>query len=241
MGRISDILKTNMKLEVDDIKSKMNENEKLYWEGVKKEVKKLPPSYPIENVKRAFGFWSSSSLVNGEFKIDDHNSNIINLLNIYFAQDGNLMRSKFPQYSINKGLLITGKCGTGKTLLLKIYQKIVRNLPLQAFQTVSSNKVVRHYDESGSEALKTYIERKMMFDDFGSENKGKHYGKDEEVFKTILEERYNLFIDNGLKTYLTSNLSLSHIGQRYGDRVNSRIHEMFNIIVLGGNDRRLIK
>lgn len=239
MGRISDILKTNMKLDIEEMKAKMNETEKQYWEEVKKDVKKLPDSYPIENVKKAFSFWSKSSLVNGEFIVDKHNSNIIKLLNIYFAQDGNLMKSIYPQYSINKGLLITGKCGTGKTLILKIYQKIVQNLPLQAFQIVSSNKVVGDYDESGSQALKMYIERKMMFDDFGSENKGKHYGKDEEVFKTILEERYNVFIDKGLKTYLTSNLSLSQIGQRYGDRVNSRIHEMFNIIVLDGNDRRI--
>ena len=239
MGRISDILKTNMKLDIEEMKAKMNETEKQYWEEVKKDVKKLPDSYPIENVKKAFSFWSKSSLVNGEFIVDKHNSNIIKLLNIYFAQDGNLMKSIYPQYSINKGLLITGKCGTGKTLILKIYQKIVQNLPLQAFQIVSSNKVVGDYDESGSQAIKMYIERKMMFDDFGSENKGKHYGKDEEVFKTILEERYNVFIDKGLKTYLTSNLSLSQIGQRYGDRVNSRIHEMFNIIVLDGNDRRI--
>ena len=148
------------------------------------------------------------------------------------------MREHFPQYSTRKGLLICGKCGTGKTMLLKIYKEIIKNLRTQAFKMTSTNAVVRQYDESGSEALKMLLKGRWMFDDFGTENMGKHYGKDEEVMRTIIEERYIEFIDNGLPTYLTTNLSISQISQRYGDRVSSRIKEMFNIILLGGDDRR---
>jgi DNA replication protein DnaC len=174
-----------------------------------------------------------------QFIIDDNNIKLLKFLKYYFVQHEKTMTEKYPNYSINKGLFITGKCGTGKTLLMKIFKNIVCQHTGLAFSIKSSNEVVREFDKHGSVALEPFIKRKYLFDDFGSENKGKHYGKDEEVFKTILEERYNQFIDFDLKTHLTSNLTLNQIKERYGQRVYSRIHEMFNIVVLDGNDRRL--
>mgnify|MGYP003632026089 CR=1 FL=1 len=238
MGRISDIIKQNMKIEVEEFKTEITNKEKNYWIEVKKDKPPPPDCFSYENMQRGFKFWAKSSLTNNEYIIDDNNRNIIKLLNIYFSKNDKLMEENFPQYSTRKGILICGKCGTGKTLLLKIYKEIVKNLKSQAFRIISSNQIVREFDEHGSQSLKKYIDYRFMFDDFGSENIGKHYGKDEEVFKTLLEERYNLFIDKKTPTYLTSNLSLSQIKNRYGDRVASRINEMFNIIVIGGNDRR---
>lgn len=238
MGKISDIIKANMKIDVEQYKKEITDKEKDYWKEVAKEKPPPPDCFSYDNLKRGFKFWSTSSLTNHDFVIDDHNKNVIRLLNIYFSKNDILMKNDFPQYSTRKGLLIVGKCGTGKTMLLKIYKEIIKNIKSQAFRIITANEVVRNFDESGSQALKMYLSHRIMFDDFGSENIGKHYGKDEEVFKTIIEERYNLYIDKGLPTYLTSNLSMSQIQHRYGDRVSSRIKEMFNVILLTGNDRR---
>lgn len=238
MGRISDIIKSNMKMDLEKTKRVLTDKEKEYWKEVKKERPRPADCYNYENVKRGFKFYSNSSLTNHDFTLDDDNKNIIKLLCIYFSKDDNLMIQNFPQYSTRKGLLIAGNCGTGKTLMMRLFKEIVKNLTSQAFRMTSTNAVVREYDESGSQALKMYLKGRWFFDDFGSENMGKHYGKDEEVFKTIIEERYNQFIENGMQTYLTTNLTISQIKNRYGDRVASRINEMFNVIMMGGNDRR---
>lgn len=238
MGRISDIIKSNMKLDVDKTKRVLTDREREYWKEVKKENPRPADCFSYENVKRGFKFYANSSITNYKFNYDDENKNVIKLLCIYFSKDDNMMIKNFPQYSTRKGLLIAGNCGTGKTLIIKIFKEIVKNLTSQAFKMTSTNEVVRNYDENGSKALKMYISSRFVFDDFGSENMGKHYGKDEEVFKTIIEERYNKYIESGLTTYLTTNLTITQIKNRYGDRVASRINEMFNVILLGGHDRR---
>lgn len=227
-----------MKMEVEQFKNVITDNEREYWKEVAKDKPTPPDCFSFENVERGFKFWSNSALTNNNFIIDDNNKNVIRLLNVYFSKDDLLMQKHFPQYSTRKGLLIVGKCGTGKTLMLKIYKRIIQNIRSQVFKIVTANEVVREYDETGSQALKMHLSHRIMFDDFGSENIGKHYGKTEEVFKTIIEERYNLFINKRVPTYLTSNLSLSQIKNRYGDRVSSRINEMFNVIVMTGDDRR---
>ena len=234
MGRISDILKTNMKIELENVQSKMNDKEREHWQKVNDEPHKSKP-INLKYVRNAFKHYTSQK---ESFTIDEHNKNVIKLMAIYFSQNSQELKTNFPKYSINKGLLLTGNCGTGKTLLFNIFKKVVQYSPEMAFSTTSSKRVVSDYDTKGSESLNQYTTRKYLFDDFGSENKGKHYGKDEEVFSTILEERYINFQENGLKTHLTSNLTIKQIKDRYGDRVYSRLFEMFNIIVLEGNDRR---
>ena len=46
----------------------------------------------------------------------------------------------------------------------------------------------------------------------------------------ILLSRYDLFIHRRMLTHLTTNLSASEIEQAYGNRVRSRMREMFNLI-----------
>ena len=45
-------------------------------------------------------------------------------------------------------------------------------------------------------------------------------------------DRYEHFVRNGLQTHLTTNLDLSEIDTVYGSRVASRMHEMFNFVIL---------
>ena len=46
----------------------------------------------------------------------------------------------------------------------------------------------------------------------------------------ILLSRYDLFVHHGMMTHLTTNLSASEIEQAYGNRVRSRMREMFNLV-----------
>ena len=83
----------------------------------------------------------------------------------------------------------------------------------------------------------------MMFDDLGAEKNMAYYGNTVNVMQEILLDRYEHFVRNGLQTHLTTNLDLSEIDSVYGTRVASRMHEMFNFVMLGGDknakDRRI--
>ncbi len=56
----------------------------------------------------------------------------------------------------------------------------------------------------------------------------------------ILLSRYDHFISNHMHTHATSNLSASELEEYYGNRVRSRMREMFNLIAFdsGAKDKR---
>ena len=57
----------------------------------------------------------------------------------------------------------------------------------------------------------------------------------------ILLSRYDLFVSKGIPTHLTTNLSASEIEDKYGNRVRSRMREMFNLVAFDKNagDKRV--
>ena len=46
----------------------------------------------------------------------------------------------------------------------------------------------------------------------------------------ILLSRYDLFLSNRIKTHATTNLNAKELEERYGNRVRSRMRELFNLV-----------
>ena len=67
------------------------------------------------------------------------------------------------------------------------------------------------------------------FDDLGTETTSKYFGNDCNVMAEILLTRYDLFKEKGIITHLTTNLSATEIESQYGNRLRSRMREMFNL------------
>ena len=71
------------------------------------------------------------------------------------------------------------------------------------------------------------------------------YGNKVNVIEEIILDRYDLFRKHHLITHITTNLDVEDIKEKYGERVLSRMYEMFNFIILGGDknatDRRMNK
>ena len=59
---------------------------------------------------------------------------------------------------------------------------------------------------------------------------GRHFTADCNVMGELLISRYELFPATGIKTHITTNLTATVLENRYGDRVRSRMREMFNLI-----------
>lgn len=93
--------------------------------------------------------------------------------------------------------------------------------------------------QSGYEILEKYSNgnlshdirtpKSYCFDDLGTETTSKYFGNDCNVMAEILLTRYDLFKEKGIITHLTTNLSATEIESQYGNRLRSRMREMFNL------------
>lgn len=221
---------------------------------ISKLIQKIQADTLLENriITRNFNYIYHSNLIKEiagkNFDFDDKNKNVFKLL-LYYFNGSSIFESMFPneKYSLRKGLMLIGNVGTGKTDVLKIYQKYCNftNFPARSFIIVDIREVSNYFQSCGNIDMYTYNNnnsrniRNYCFDDLGSENDTiKYYGTDySPVFELILD-RYNIFCKYKKVTHFTTNLGLDSIHDRYGERIYDRMKEMLNIIVMSGKSRR---
>ncbi len=85
-----------------------------------------------------------------------------------------------------------------------------------------------------------YLPNVYCFDDVGTERPMQYYGNDCNVMGEILLGRYDHFVKKGMLTHITTNLSASKLEELYGNRLRSRMREMFNLVAFSvdSNDKR---
>lgn len=215
-------------LDVAQTEKNARERERKYWESVNQEKENRFEFLDYETLKPYFK--SSYKARNGVvFQETDDNVELIDKLCMYFAND-----PKFDQYgSRDKGLLIQGPVGCGKTSIMKAFQ----NIGFRSFGIIECKELERQYDQKGFGSLEKYYSIKLdwekrehgwLFDDLGWESKGKHYGKETNVMEEVLEAINHRVIWRCF--HVTSNDSLDSLSEKYGDRIMSRMKMMFNQI-----------
>jgi len=157
------------------------------------------------------------------------------ILYCYFIQDQNA--GAIIGLDINKGLLMSGPVGCGKTTLMNLLPS--SNWHKIKYETIPTRNIVNNFNEAGFEVLKKYKDTKdYCFDDLGLEPTGCHNTKYYNVMGGILLSRYDIYknertpvlsLSKG-KTHITTNLNAEELEARYGSRVRSRLREMFNLI-----------
>ncbi len=184
-------------------------------------------------------------LYNPNFKVYAEDYEIIFKLLIYFLKD----ETSTEKYnlSLRKGILISGPVGCGKTSLMNL---VKLTLPQeQRYIVKSCREVSFEFIQDGYTVIRKYsthsfnkdISKTYCFDDLGTENNLKYYGNDCNVMAEILLSRYDLFVSRKMLTHITTNLSSSEIEELYGERVRSRMREMFNLIAFSesAKDKRV--
>ena len=58
----------------------------------------------------------------------------------------------------------------------------------------------------------------------------KYFDNETNVMAEILLSRYDLLINRKIQTHITTNLSTTELEAAYGNRVRSRMRQMFNLI-----------
>jgi DNA replication protein DnaC len=164
-----------------------------------------------------------------EYCIDGSNKNVLNQL--FYYTIGNA--EKFNG-DINKGIMLVGGFGTGKTTLIRVFGEMFSMFFNKNVTFISSQEVCEVV--KGEEfALNFYEKRPIIIDEIGRENKSiLVYGTERLPISELLVLRYN----SKALTFGTSNLGLEDLSLYYGSYIGERLLEMFNFIELTGSSRR---
>lgn len=181
------------------------------------------------------------------YKIHDIDRSPILKLLAYFLQDKAIVED--DGLDLRKGVLVTGPVGCGKSSIVKILRKMTarpQHLRLYACREVALDYALKGHEVILSHSRNAYypytvVPRTHIYDDLGLEGLVKYWGNDCNVMAEILLSRYDMFLSTGMITHVTTNLNSSEIEAVYGNRLRSRMREMFNLIAFDFNslDKRL--
>ncbi|WP_319503286.1 ATPase [uncultured Draconibacterium sp.] len=192
--------------------------------------------------------YQGKQIFGSHFYIDPLDHSLIHDLLIYAIGDKETARKR--NLDLNKGILLTGPVGCGKTSIMMLIRYFFP--PDKKYRIKSTRKISFEFESDGFKVIERYAPESEVkntklrapnyfFDDLGVEQVQKHFGNECDVIGEILLSRYDLFITDRIMTHITTNLSASEIEQRYGNRVRSRIRAMFNLMAFskGSEDKRI--
>lgn len=163
----------------------------------------------------------------GGYEINKQNEQILYKLCMYFSNSPEL-----DQSILRKGIMLVGNAGSGKTTIMRIFSQIV------PFSMLYVDSICDNVRKEGQEAIDRLYSRphdEFCYDDLGSEQKIKFYGSQMDVMHDVIIKRCRNLVMHGTRTHFTTNMSMGEISKLYDLRVESRLNEMCNVLVLGGN------
>lgn len=215
---------------------KAKEHADKYWEEINKPIQ----FQRWDNEHLKVKFLSQYVADNGRhFLLDQWSTPILEALCLYFTNDERF-EALDASFSLKKGIMIQGNVGSGKSSLMKIFAVNQQ----KSFRFVSCSNVAREYSEGGYKVVSKYMRpltnsnRQLFFgqellgwcfDDLGFEAEGKHYGKASNIMTELLQAIYDEQELRGM-VHVTTNLTAKDIDTMYGNRIRSRMREMFNVL-----------
>lgn len=171
---------------------------------------------------------------NKVFAIDKNNEIIIEQLYLYATNN--------PAFEgdLSKGIMLQGKYGCGKTVVLETYSllhnHIVRQFSLN-YPILTFIKSVELQEQIIAQSAIAFARRPLIIDEFGRESKTvMDYGN---VMRPM-SELLSLRSDAGTLTHGTTNFTLPSLSANdfYGGMIGDRLKVMFNFITVKGESRR---
>lgn len=196
-------------------------------------------------------------LNNKEFIINDKSKEFVFTTIYYFLRENNFNNSPCVYKtnncipSLDKGLLIVGSFGVGKTTILKTIVSIIEKLslnfheyPVRMHNTIN---IVEEFEDNLSnfrnDTINKYSKGFRIFDDVKNEREASNFGKvnlfkeilykrcETKNFRTIILCNYDSDFPNDMNAAIES-------FARYGDRNYDRLFEAFNFVEFRGLSNR---
>jgi DNA replication protein DnaC len=161
--------------------------------------------------------------------IDDNNKDILGNLKYWLFNDEKCI------FDLNKGILLLGPVGCGKTLILetfcKLYNRIAKKI-ISPLIMITNSRVLR------KEIIvdpQQHNRRHLYIDDLGKEpNHVNNYGTDEKPIAELFYYRSRCKVF----TFGTANYNLESFAKFYGTSTVDRFKDIFNIVELKGESKR---
>lgn len=174
-----------------------------------------------------------------KFRIFDEDRATILKLLCWFFRDAAVAEKE--GLCLDKGILLTGPPGCGKSAIMKIISTICD--PPRKFTIKSSPRIVLEFAAEGYKAIDRYAVRSfcldqnprtVCFDDLGGECDMLNYEVHFNSLARILSFRYEMFMEHKMITHITTNLDNAGLEDYYGPGFRRCLSQLFNQVAFPG-------
>ena len=147
------------------------------------------------------------------------------------------------KYSLNKGFLLVGNPGSGKTQLMQAFSEWTTFIEKRPFKMCYTKEVADEVvKQKDLKAIDKFKYGSFCYDEIGHEiGLTKLWGNAVNLFGDLFEfrSRYPNLISHGTSNRTMNRDEDTNLYSIYGERVYSRFHQMFNIVSYNGKDYRI--
>lgn len=228
-------------LDREQILQRANSNKNYdLWQKNQREKEKKEEKEKLEALRQKytanfmfkFMLWTSDKIYGKKLIVNDDTKKLITAICFFLSNDARFETEL--GFSFQKGLLIRGISGLGKTHILKCVEKNELNPIL----ILSMIEITDEIKSEGEFEIRMNGNKLIYLDDVGTEEPTvNHFGTKISFFKNFIE---NYYLRNRIynKLIISTNNNFAEIEQKYGFRVRSRMKDMFNVINVTGQDMR---
>ncbi len=150
----------------------------------------------------------------------------------------------------SKGIFLSGRTGVGKSALFRIFQKMFLGTKRQFRKVTSKQLMDDAMDRQIGEQWVHEFYGKLMLDDLYIDDVGvgqadmNKYGNWMNVIADLIHERYELWVNHGIRTHISTNLpttaspGIPSFENNFGERALDRMVEMTKFIDWKGESKR---
>ena len=172
---------------------------------------------------------ASNKMFGSDYKVDSDNKQIINQLYFYLIGSDQFVGD------LNKGILLSGAIGNGKTIIMESFIDVFHIAidERKRICKIHAKEVGAILSEPEKYNAQHFKSKPLFIDDIGKEESEiKVYGTNVAPFEDLISDRYKHFAI----TFGTTNYKFEDM--KYSRHTIDRMRQMFNVIVLPGKSRR---
>src|ERR1700743_355436 len=219
--------KKEILLEQQKIKDREAENRKLFIET----------AWSMKQTA-SYAEYRATQIFDKKFELDKNNQGVYFLLCAYFSRHSEFFSIaavlEIENPSLEKGILLAGSFGTGKTWMMRLFSRNQRKV----FTVQNAKAIADIFEATGEESIQQFVtcpslpandvenfchaRMGICIDDLGTEGIKMHYGNRKNVIGDLIELRYETG-NTGTVFHATTNLNSEQLKEFYGGRVTSRL------------------